>query len=145
MSMADRHYGARPPQSVEWTIGKTAASIQFVYEAVKYISEPSVGFEETQVLVSAILDIKNDSLKFQDYITPEKYVERIMAEPPVSISVEPKGGFGAEYVQTVLRDIGAENITVISPELLSATIKKHFLWKLSGIAEVTIKPEAQLS
>lgn len=64
-------FGALPPEGQEWTIGKTAASINFVHAAEKYL-ETCNNEEDAGRLKEKINRIKNGKEVLTDWLSVEK-------------------------------------------------------------------------
>jgi hypothetical protein len=68
-----KKYGAIPPASAQWQIGKTAASISFVQEAERYIGSCK-NRKETARLKKEIRAIKNGTRVLNDWMTVEQFL-----------------------------------------------------------------------
>lgn len=68
-------FGALPPPSLEWQLGKTAASILFVNDAEIFISTCQ-DEKKIELLHAAIKDVKSGQLVLREWLTPEKYLEQ---------------------------------------------------------------------
>ncbi len=69
-----RKYGALPPPESAWQIGKTAASIAFVNDALRYVAT-CIDTEEIAKLQTAIADIKIGKTVLTDWLTPEEFLQ----------------------------------------------------------------------
>lgn len=72
--------GAMPPPGAEWQIGKSAASIRFVEDAMALIARLDDGkpsFEAARQLSEAIEQVKSGELSFDDWTTPEDYLAEV--------------------------------------------------------------------
>ena len=68
-------YGALPPPGLEWQVGKTAASISFVYDAEIFLKSCH-DTKKTDLLLAAIQQVKDGSLVFNEWTTPEEYLDK---------------------------------------------------------------------
>ncbi len=73
--MTSRNYGARPPQGAEWQIGKTAASIKFVNDAVRYI-ETCQNEQDRGKLLGAVEKLKRGEMVLEASLDPEDFLSQ---------------------------------------------------------------------
>lgn len=66
-------FDALPPPGLEWQIGKTAASIDFVNSAEVFL-QTCQDEKKADSLLKAIQKVKDGSLVLQDWLTAEEYL-----------------------------------------------------------------------
>ena len=73
-----RSYGARVPEHLAWSVGKTAASVVFVKHTLRYLEVHQSGLTKKQIetLTEAVRLVKSGQLVFTDWIEPDEYLTR---------------------------------------------------------------------
>ena len=70
-----RNYGILLPPDLEWQIGKTAASIKFVNDALEYIANCSNN-DEIERLKNAMQAVKDGVKELAHWLSIEEFLKR---------------------------------------------------------------------
>lgn len=70
--------------------------------------------------------------------------ERLVPAGEMSATLEPLPGYSDEEVVSTLRGLGASSVSVLAPGYITAKAISSVLTKAREIADVHIKPKAQI-